>query len=148
MLLAATDSDPARPAAAARRRDPGGLPARRYRAGYRHAFPFAIYLIAGIDAVAGGLLRPLRATLTPALARSAEELVAANAVTTTGDALGAMLGPGGAALVLVAGDVPATLVAGTIVMIVALGVVFPIKAAPDISPRTPLRTGEGTRQGA
>ena len=105
------------------------------------AFLFAIYLLAGIDAVAGGLLRPLRATLTPALARSAEELVAANAVTTTGDALGAILGPGGAALILVAGDVPAALVAGTIVMIVALGVVFPIKAAPDISTRTPLRTG-------
>ena len=110
------------------------------------AFLFAIYLLAGIDAVAGGLLRPLRATLTPALARSAEELVAANAVTTTGDALGAILGPGGAALILVAGDVPAALVAGTIVMIVALGVVFPIKAAPDISARTPRRTGEDTRQ--
>jgi MFS family permease len=108
--------------------------------------PFAIYLLAGIDAVAGGLLRPLRATLTPALARSAEELVAANVVTTTGDALGAILGPGGAALVLVAGDIPATFAAGTIVMIVALGVVFPIKAAPDIAPRTPPRNGEGGRQ--
>ncbi len=111
-----------------------------------NAFLFAIYLLAGIDAVAGGLFRPLRATITPALARSAEELVAANAVTTTGDALGAMLGPGGAALVLVAGDVPATFVAGTIVMIVALGVVFPIKAAPDIAPRTPLRTEEAERE--
>jgi MFS family permease len=110
------------------------------------ALVFAIYLIAGIDAVAGGLLRPLRATLTPALARSAEELVAANVATTTGDALGAILGPGGAALVLVAGDVPATFLAGTIVMIVALGLVFPIKAAPDIAPRTPPRTGEGSPQ--
>jgi Cyclic nucleotide-binding domain/Major Facilitator Superfamily len=110
------------------------------------ALVFAIYLIAGIDAVAGGLLRPLRATLTPALARSAEELVAANVATTTGDALGAILGPGGAALVLVAGDVPATFVAGTIVMIVALGLVFPIRAAPDIAARTPPRPGEGAPQ--
>jgi hypothetical protein len=106
----------------------------------------AIYVLTGIDAVAGGLLRPLRATLTPALARSAEELVAANVATTTGDALGAMLGPGGAALVLVAGDVPATFVAGTIVMTVSLALVFPIKAAPDIAPRAVVPTDDGARR--
>jgi hypothetical protein len=111
-----------------------------------NALLLPIYLLAGIDAVAGGLLRPLRATLTPALARSAEELVAANVATTTGDALGAILGPGGAALVLVVGDVPATFVAATIVMIVALGTVSPIRAAPDIASRTPVRTGDGARQ--
>jgi len=37
-----------------------------------------IFFLAAVDSVAGGLLRPLRSTLTPALARSTEELVAAN----------------------------------------------------------------------
>lgn len=94
-----------------------------------------IFFLAALDSVAGGLLRPLRATLTPALARSTEELVAANVASTTGDALAAMLGPGGAAVVLVVGDVPATVVAGTALMVLALIAVLSIHAAPDIAGR-------------
>ena len=98
--------------------------------------PPAVYLVAAIDAVAGALLRPIRATLTPALARTPEELVAGNVATVTGDALAAMLGPGGAAIALVVGDVPATFVAGAIVMGRALAAVLPIRAAHEIIPRT------------
>jgi hypothetical protein len=97
--------------------------------------PVVIYLLAAIDAVAGAHLRPFRAILQPALARSTEELVAANVATTSGDALAAMLGPGGAALLLVAGDVPATYVAGTLMMALALAAVFPVRAAPKIDTR-------------
>ena len=104
------------------------------------ALPVLVYLVAGIDAVAGGLTRPLRATLTPGLARSTEELVAANVTTVTGDALAAMLGPGGAAIVLAVGEVPATFVAGTLMMAAALGAVLPIHAAPDIVARATSRS--------
>ncbi len=92
-----------------------------------------IFLFTALDAVAGGLLRPLRATLTPALARTPDELVAANVATTTGDALAAMLGPGGAAVVLAAGDVAATVAAGTVLMVLALVAILPIHAAPDLT---------------
>jgi hypothetical protein len=44
-----------------------------------------------------------------------------------------MLGPGGAALVIVAGGVPATVVAGTILMVLALVAILPIHAAPDLT---------------
>jgi hypothetical protein len=91
--------------------------------------PAGIYLVVAVDAVAGALLRPLRVTLAPALARSPEELVAANVATTTGDSLAALLGPAGAALLLVPGGVPATFMAGTVVMAIALAAVLRIHAA-------------------
>jgi Cyclic nucleotide-binding domain/Major Facilitator Superfamily len=103
-----------------------------------------IFLFTALDAVAGGLLRPLRATLTPALARTPDELVAANVATTTGDALAAMLGPGGAALVLAAGDVAATVAAGTVLMVLALVAILPIHAAPDLT-RLGASAGRETR---
>jgi hypothetical protein len=96
------------------------------------AAPILIYLLAGVDAVASALLRPLRATITPALARTPEELVAANVATTTGDALAAMLGPGIAAVILAVGEVPATYVAASIMIVLALVAVLRIEAAPDI----------------
>jgi hypothetical protein len=94
--------------------------------------PILIYALAGVDAVASAVLRPLRATITPALARTPEELVAANVATTTGDALAAMLGPGSAAVILAVGEVPATYVAASIMIVLALVAVLRIKAAPDI----------------
>jgi hypothetical protein len=102
--------------------------------------PPAVYLIAAIDAVSGALLRPIRATLTPALARTPEELVAGNVATVTGDALAAILGPGGAAVALVLGDVPATFVAGAAVMAIALAAALPIHAATEVIPGNPGRT--------
>ena len=110
--------------------------------------PIVIYLLAAIDAVAGAHLRPFRAILQPALARSTEELVAANVATTTGDALAAMLGPGGAALLLLAGDVPATYVAGTLMMALALVAVFPVRAAPKIDAKARAVPGGGAAPGS
>jgi hypothetical protein len=95
------------------------------------------FLVTALQAIAGALLRPLRATLMPALARTPEELVAGNVAATTGDALAAMLGPGAAAIVLVAGDVAATVVAGAVVMALGLAAVVGIHAAPDISRPAP-----------
>ncbi|HET9345066.1 MAG TPA: cyclic nucleotide-binding domain-containing protein [Candidatus Limnocylindrales bacterium] len=92
----------------------------------------ALYALAAVDAVAAALLRPIRVTLVPALARSPEELVAANVATSTGDSLAGLIGPGIAALLLVAGDVPATFVAGTLTMGVALASTLGVHAGGAI----------------
>ena len=88
-----------------------------------------VYLLAAIDAIAAALLRPLRATLVPALARSPEEL-AANVASTTGDSLAALVGPSVAALLLATGgSIASTFVAGAATMVVALLAIAGIAAA-------------------
>ena len=96
----------------------------------------AIFAIAAVDAIAAALLRPLRAALIPALARSPDELVAANVATTTGDSLAALAGPSVAALLLaVGGSIATTFVAGTAAMVVAFASVARIAAAGALKPR-------------
>jgi hypothetical protein len=52
-----------------------------------------IYALAAIAAAAGAPVRPTQATLMPAVARSASELVAANMAWSTGEGLASMVGP-------------------------------------------------------
>ena len=52
-----------------------------------------LFLLAAVIAAAGALVRPTQATLMPAIARSPSELVAANMAWSTGEGLGAMVGP-------------------------------------------------------
>jgi MFS family permease len=52
-----------------------------------------LFLLAAIVAGAGAVVRPAQATLMPAIARSPSELVAANMAWSTGEGLGAMVGP-------------------------------------------------------
>ena len=52
-----------------------------------------LFILAAIAAAAGAPVRPTQATLMPALARSPGELVAANMAWTTGEGLGAFVGP-------------------------------------------------------
>lgn len=52
-----------------------------------------LFVLAAISAAAAAPARPVSATLFPAVARSPHELVAANMAWTTGEGLGAMLGP-------------------------------------------------------
>jgi MFS family permease len=109
------------------------------------AAPAIIYILGGVDAVGGAVLRPTRATLIPALARSPDELIAANVATTTGDALAALLGPGAAAILLVVGDVAAAFVAGSVVMAIALVAVLQVHAAGALMPRVTPGEGGATR---
>jgi MFS family permease len=62
-----------------------------------------LFVFAGVAAAAGSLVRPTQATLMPAIARSPGELVAANMAWSTGEGLGAMLGPFAAGLLVAAG---------------------------------------------
>ena len=52
-----------------------------------------LFVLSAIVSAAGAPVRPTQATLMPAIARSAAELVAANMVWSTGEGLGAILGP-------------------------------------------------------
>ena len=62
-----------------------------------------VLVIAAVNAVANAAIRPLQNTIVPGLARSPEELVAANVATSTGEGVGLLLGPGIAGVLLVAG---------------------------------------------
>lgn len=64
--------------------------------------PFVLVLvIAAVNAVASAAVRPLQNTLIPGLARSPEELVAANVATSTGEGVGLLVGPALAGILLV-----------------------------------------------
>src|SRR5882672_4084618 len=62
-----------------------------------------LFALAAITAAAGAVVRPTQATLMPAIARSPSELVAANMAWSTGEGLGAMIGPFVAGLLVAAG---------------------------------------------
>ena len=68
--------------------------------------PWVVYLLAPLDALFGVMHRPTHMPLLPALARSPEDLVAANVASSTFEGIGTLLGPaiGG---VLVATAAPA-----------------------------------------
>jgi hypothetical protein len=62
-----------------------------------------LFVLAAVSAAAAAPARPVSATLMPAVARSPHELVAANMAWTTGEGLGAMLGPFAVGLFVAAG---------------------------------------------
>jgi MFS family permease len=85
-----------------------------------------LFALAAIVAAAGAPVRPIQATLMPAIARSPRELVAANTAWSTGEGIGSLIGPALAGLFVAVG-VPAlgaglTAIAflGTAVVIVGL----------------------------
>ena len=67
--------------------------------------PAWIFAVAGLEGLLAVLKRPTTMALLPALARSPEQLVASNAVTSTGEAAGVLLGPAIGALLLAIGGV-------------------------------------------
>lgn len=67
--------------------------------------PQWIFAVAGIEGLLAVLKRPTTMSLLPALARSPEQLVASNAVTSTGEAIGILVGPAAGALCLAIGGV-------------------------------------------
>jgi MFS family permease len=92
--------------------------------------PVLVVASAIVEGVLGTLVRPATMSLMPAIARSPDELVAGNAVTSTGEAVGTLVGPavGGALLAIggpFAGFVGATVgLAASATVLVALDVPF------------------------
>ncbi len=72
-------------------------------AAFAHAPPIVVYVLATLTTIAGTVFRPAEAALLPTLARSPEELTAANVSSSTFDSLGSFIGPALGALLLVAG---------------------------------------------
>ena len=96
-----------------------------------------VLLLAAIDGLASTILRPIRGTLVPMIARSPEELVAANVGITTGMSAASLLGPAVAAVSLSAGNVQVTFLFATALFVVALLTVTRLRAFPrdgEISP--------------
>lgn len=78
-----------------------------------HAGVALVFLLAGVVATLGTMVRPIQSSLLPALARSPAELVAANVVSSTGEGLGGLIGPAlGAALIVIGGPTLVVAVAG------------------------------------
>lgn len=66
----------------------------------------AIVAVATVEGILATLHRPTTMSLLPALSRSPEELIAANAVTSSGEAIGVLIGPAAGALLLTLGGAP------------------------------------------
>ncbi len=79
-----------------------------------HGPTILLFVLATVIATAGAPVRPTQVTLMPALARSPGELVAANTAWSTGEGVGALLGPFAAGLLLANGSAAgAAALAGT-----------------------------------
>ena len=92
-----------------------------------------VLIVAGaiVEGVLGAVVRPATMALLPAIARSPEELVAGNAVTSTGEAAGTLVGPAvGGALLAIGG--PLAGFVGATVGIAAAAVVIPVAGVPDL----------------
>lgn len=94
-----------------------------------------LYLAIALEAGAGALTRPLHSALLPCVARTPEELVAANVTSSAAEGLGTFLGPALAGYLLVAaGPLEATL---AVLAIYAIGLVpiarlrVPVVGRPD-----------------
>lgn len=95
------------------------------------ASPLIIFGIAMVESLLSVLKRPATLSMLPALARTPEELVAGNAVTSTGEALGVLVGPATASLLLAFGGLEVALGAPAIALLVAAVLALTIR-----SPRT------------
>lgn len=98
----------------------------------------AIMAIAAVNAIATAAIRPLQNAIIPGLARSPEELVAANVASSTGEGIGLLVGPALGGLLLVFGT-PVVAVAGAVGM--ALATVAVTQIRPDR--RVRVRTAPG-----
>jgi hypothetical protein len=104
-----------------------------------------VYGLVAIDAVAATLLRPIRGSLLPAIARTPAELVTGNVAMTTGDSLAALVGPTLAAAVLVVGGTAAPFVPAIALLTVSTVIGFGIRGAqPLLAGRSRARTGDAT----
>jgi hypothetical protein len=88
-----------------------------------------VYVLVAVDSVVGTLLQPIRGSLLPAIARSPAELVTGNVALTTGDSLGALVGPTLAAASLVVGGTAAPFLPGLVLLVLANALALGIHGA-------------------
>lgn len=97
--------------------------------------PLVVYVLAVAAAVAGTVFGPSEAALIPTLARSPEELTAANVSASTIESVGTFLGPalGGFIVAATSAEISFFVAAGLVVgtCVVVAGVREPARAAPE-----------------
>lgn len=105
-----------------------------------------VYLLVAVDSVVGTLLQPIRGSLLPSVARTPAELVTGNVAFTTGDSLGALVGPTLAAASLVVGGTAAAFIPGLALLALATAIAFGIRGAQPLLAARP-RDQETVRAG-
>ena len=90
--------------------------------------PLLIFAAAMVEGLLATLKRPATMSMLPALARTPEELVAGNAVTSTGEALGVLLGPAVGSLALALGGLEAAFATPAIALLIASVLLITIHA--------------------
>jgi Cyclic nucleotide-binding domain len=90
--------------------------------------PVVVLALAAVDAVASTLLRPVRATLTPALAHTPEELVATNVTLGIGTSAAGLVGPAIAGVLLVVAGPAVAIGVAVAALGAALLVTLPVRA--------------------
>ena len=94
----------------------------------------AIMAVAAVNAIATAAIRPLQNAIIPGLARSADELVASNVASSTGEGIGLMVGPAFGGILLAFGT-PVVAVAGAVGMALATVAVTQIRPDRRLRPR-------------
>ena len=83
--------------------------------------------LAALEGIAATMPRPLQSSLLPACARTVEESVAANVASSTGEALGVLVGPALAGILLAVSEPSAVLVAGAAAMLAAAAILVRVR---------------------
>jgi MFS family permease len=92
-----------------------------------------VFGLAALDAIAATAVRPSRAALVPQIARSPQELVAANVSISAGRSLASLLGPAAAAALLAIWDVPTTFAISAALLGLAFGVSLTVRGVPSLA---------------
>jgi MFS family permease len=103
--------------------------------------PLIVYILAGFMAVASKTFRPAQAALLPLLAKSPEELTAANATSTAIESLGMFLGPALGGLLLAVASVGWVFVADALTLVWSAFFVVQLKSPYEEVTAPPERAG-------
>jgi cyclic nucleotide-binding protein/MFS transporter len=99
------------------------------------ASPWLTFVLAGILAGAGALVRPIQNALMPALARSPSELIAANVTSSLGEGAGAFVGPLAGGAIAVGVSPTAGCVVVTVTFLAAAAVLVGLRFADEADAR-------------
>ena len=102
-----------------------------------HAPPAAVYSLASVVAISGTAFQPAQSALLPALARSPEELAAANATSTTLESVGFFVGPALGGILLAVTSVGAVFAATAVTFALSAGLLSGLRAGRATAPPGP-----------
>ncbi len=104
-----------------------------------------VFALAVVAALAGRAFFPAQAAALPGLARSPDELAAANVVSSTVESIGMFAGPALGGLLLAATNVETVFVAASVVLALAVLLLLRIRGTPDTSDQHEEAEADGWR---